>query len=136
MIDFAKMEEKIPYIPVEKRYGILPEHNICSISPAEDSSDSFITGNGPLRIHDSGRPYDNEMSFGLETLYEPLWKSAPLPPDLRPVLPKIRQLLLEGKPEETDPILDQAQKDAGFDKWMDFSKPILYPTGSPRMHTA
>ena len=35
MIDFSKLEYPYPYIPVEKRYDLLPEHCICSIAPAE-----------------------------------------------------------------------------------------------------
>ena len=45
-IDTKKLEYPIPYIPVEKRAAILPKHNICSIAPAGEPSDYFITGNG------------------------------------------------------------------------------------------
>ena len=55
-IDTKKLEYTIPYIPVEKRSSILPKHNICSIAPAEEPSDYFITGNGSLRIQASGQP--------------------------------------------------------------------------------
>ena len=106
MIDFAKLEYPYPYIPAERRRGLLPEHSICSIAPAEDSADDFITGNGALRVQASGRPYTEEMAYTQEMLYEPLWEKTPLPPDLRPHLPEIRRLLLEGKPEETDRLLD------------------------------
>ena len=41
-IDTRKLEYTIPYIPVEQRATILPKHNICSIAPAEESSDYFI----------------------------------------------------------------------------------------------
>ena len=135
-INFARMEYPYPYIPAEERRGMLPVHNICSVSPASDPSDDFITGSGPLRVQASGRPYTEEISCTLETLYEPLWEKTPLPPDLRPYLPRIRELLLQGKPEETDALLDEAQKKAGFDKYMDFDNKILYPTSSPRLHTA
>ena len=83
MIDFSKLEYPYPYIPVEKRYDVLPEHSICSIAPAEESSDDFITGNGALRVQASGRPYTEEMAYTQELLYEPLWEKTPLPPDLR-----------------------------------------------------
>ena len=55
-IDTKKLEYPIPYIPVEKRAAILPKHNICSIAPAGEPSDYFITGNGFLRIQASGQP--------------------------------------------------------------------------------
>ena len=115
-IDTKKIEYKIPYIPVEKRAAILPEHNICSIAPAEEPSDYFITGNGSLRIQASGQPYHDVMSYTQELLFEPKWAETPLPPDMRPYLPRIRQLLLEGKPDEANALVDEAQKKAGFDK--------------------
>ena len=109
-IETKKLEYSIPYIPVEKRYAILPKHNICSIAPAEDSSDNFITGNGTLRMQASGQPYNDVMTYTQEDLYEPKWAETPLPPDLRPYLPRIRQLLLEGKPDEANALVDEAQK--------------------------
>ena len=136
MIGYTKLDYALPYIPAEKRYPLLPEHSICSVAPAEDSSDCFITGNGSLRIRTSGQPYSDEFSYTQELLYEPQWKKPPLPPDLRPYLPRIRELLLQGKPEETDALLDEAQKKAGMEKYMDFSREILYPKAGPRLHTA
>lgn len=136
MIDFTNYQPRIQYIPAGKRSGILPLHSICSIAPADDPSDYLITGNGSQRIHSSGRPYNDEMAFTQEMLYEPHWAKTPEPPDLRPVLPRIRELLLQGKPEETDPLLDEVQKAAGFGKYMKFENKVVYPTGSPRLHTA
>ena len=135
-IDFARPDDPYAYLPAEKRRVILPEHNICSIFPALEPSDDFFTGNGELRVEVSGRPYTEEIGYTRETLYEPLWEKTPLPPDLRPYLSRIRELLLQGRPEETDALIDEAQKKAGFDKYMNFDNKILYPTGSPRLHTA
>ena len=63
-------------------------------------------------------------------------RTGPLPPDMRPYLPRIRQLLLEGKPDEANTLVDEAQKKAGFDKYMNFDNRILYPEAGPRRHTA
>ena len=126
-IDTRKLEYTIPYIPVEKRSTILPKHNICSIAPAGEFSDNFITGNGTLRIQSSGQPYNDVMTYTQEDLYEPKWAETPLPPDLRPYLSRIRQLLLEGKPAEANALVDEAQKKAGFEKYMNFDNRILYP---------
>ena len=117
-IETKKLEYSIPYIPVEKRSAILPKHNICSIAPAGESSDNFITGSGTLRIQTSGQPYNDVVTYTQEMLYEPKWAETPLPPDLRPYLPRIRQLLLEGKPNEANALVDEAQKKAGFEKYM------------------
>ena len=88
MIAFAKMNYPIPYIPADRRYDLLPEHSICSIAPADITADDFITGNGTLRVESAGRPYDDEMAYTQELLYEPLREKTPLPPDLRPYLPR------------------------------------------------
>ena len=42
-IDTKQLDYPIPYIPVDRRASILPKHNICSIAPAAESSDYFIT---------------------------------------------------------------------------------------------
>ena len=76
------------------------------------------------------------MTYTQELLYEPQWAETPLPPDMRPYLPRIRQLLLEGKANEADALVDEAQKKAGFEKYMNFDNKILYPVGGPRRHTA
>ena len=135
-IDTKKLEYPIPYIPVEQRSTILPKHNICSIAPANEPSDNFITGSGSLLLQASGQPYNEVMTYTQEMLYEPKWAATPLPPDLRPYLPRIRQLLLEGKPDEANALVDEAQKKAGFDKYMNFDNKILYPEAGPRRHTA
>ena len=135
-IDTKKLEYPFPYIPVERRSSILPKHNICSIAPAAESSDYFITGNGSLRIQASGQPYNDVMSYTHELLFEPKWAETPMPPDMRPYMPRIRQLLLEGKPDEANALVDEAQKKAGFDKYMNFDNNILYPEAGPRRHTA
>ena len=135
-IDTKKLEYPIPYIPVEQRATILPQHSICSIAPAAESSDDFITGSGTLRLQASGQPYNEVMTYTQEMLYEPKWAETPMPPDLRPYMPRIRQLLLEGKPDEANALVDEAQKKAGFDKYMNFDNKILYPEAGPRRHTA
>ena len=135
-IDTKKLEYSIPFISVEQRAAILPEHNICSIAPAAESSDDFITGNGTLRLQTSGQPYNEVMSYTHELLFEPKWAQTPMPPDMRPYLPRIRQLLLEGKADEANALVDEAQIKAGFDKYMNFDNKILYPEAGPRRHTA
>ena len=135
-IDTKKLEYSIPYIPVEKRSTILPKHNICSIAPAEESADYFITGSGVLRLQASGQPYNEVMNYTHELLYQPQWAETPLPPDLSVYMPRIRQLLLEGKPDEANALVDEAQKKAGFEKYMNFDNRILYPVGGPSRHQA
>ncbi|MBQ4168524.1 MAG: hypothetical protein II599_01670, partial [Bacteroidales bacterium] len=61
-IDTKQLDYPIPYIPVDRRASILPKHNICSIAPAAESSDYFITGSGVLRLQASGQPYNEVMT--------------------------------------------------------------------------
>lgn len=135
-IEIKKLEYPIPYIPVEKRANILPKYNICSIAPATESSDYFITGSGHLRLQASGQPYNEVMSYTQELLFAPKWAETPLPPDMSAYMPRIRQLLLEGKANEANALVDEAQKKAGMEKYMNFDNRILYPVGGPSRHTA
>ena len=97
MIDVKKLAYPYPYIPAERRSALLPGHNICSIAPADEPDDDFITGNGSTVIHAAGQPYDEEMSFTHERLYTVQWDKTPMPPSLSEYMPRIRQLLAEGR---------------------------------------
>lgn len=124
------------YIPAEKRADILPLRNVCSIAPAEDKSDYFYTGNGSHRVDVAGHPYKEEIIVTQELLYEPQWKSTPMPPDLRPYIADIRRHVLEGHPERADELIDRAQREAGLDKIMNLDAKIVYPAGSLHVHKA
>lgn len=124
------------YMPVEKRRAILPDRNVCSIKPAEERSDYLYTGNGSHRIDIAGHPYRDTMIVTQELLYEPLWAKTPDVPDLRPYMADIRKYVLEGRPECADHLIDQAQRESGFDKYMDLDAKIVYPTHSLRVHEA
>lgn len=136
MISYKFTSIPMPYIPIEKRAELLPARNICCIFPGAEPADYLETGNGSLKLNVSGQPYQEEMAFTQEMIYEPLWKNTPLPPDLRPYMSEIRQHLMNNEPEKTDALIDRAQREAGFEKYMNFDKPIVYPVGSPRRHTA
>lgn len=125
-----------PYMPVSKRKKYVPERNVCSIAPAQDVADYMYTGNGSHWVDVAGRPYDEEIIVKQELLYEPLWAQTPLPPDLRPYIDDIRKALLEGKPDVADRLIDQAQRDAGYDKYMNLDAKIVYPRESLRLHKA
>lgn len=127
---------RYPYVPVEQRAALLPLRNVCSIAPADESSDYFYTGNGSYRLDISGEPYQDELAVTHELLYEPKWAKTPDVPDLRPYMADIRKYVMEGKPELADKLLDKAQIEAGMDKYMDFDKKILYPVGSLHVHKA
>ncbi|MBQ3880322.1 MAG: glycoside hydrolase N-terminal domain-containing protein, partial [Oscillospiraceae bacterium] len=124
------------YMPVEKRRGILPKHNVCSIAPAEDRSDSLYSGSGLYRIDVNGKPFADEITVTQEACYEPQWAKTPTPPDLRPYMDEIRRHVLDGEPEKADALIDKAQREAGMDKYMNLDAKIVYPAGSPHVHKA
>src|SRR5690606_33612365 len=107
-------KHKYQAMPLENRKNILPERNVCSLAPSQDYADCISTGNGYQRIDVLGDPYNEELAFWQESLYEPQWSKTPEPPDLTGVMPKVRKLLLEGKLAEAGELVHQAQLEAGF----------------------
>ena len=136
MIKTIQMTPPYPYLKPEQRRNILPLHNVCSVSPGTEPSDWLYTGNGSHRVDVSGDPWHDEIAVTQELLYDPQWKDTPLPPDLRPYIADIRRHVLEGHPEEADKLVEKAQREAGLDKYMDLSRPIVYPMGSLHLHKA
>ena len=108
-------------MPLEERKRILPERSVCSLYPSNDYADCVSTGNGFQRIDVLGDPYNDELAFSQEALYEPIWAKTPEPPDLTGVMPDVRRLLREGKLAEAGELVHQVQLDAGFgslfNKW-------------------
>ena len=136
MIPTAQLRYPYPYMPLQARRDVLPQHNVCSISPGAEPSDWLYTGNGSHRIDVSGDPWHDEICVTQELLYEPKWRETPLPPDLRPYIGEIRRLVMAGQSDEADKILDKALREAGFDQRMNMDARIVYPTESLRLHKA
>ncbi len=126
------------YLPMSPalRQDYLPERNICSVTPAAESADAMYTGSGSYRLDVYGQPYADEIVVNHELLYEPQWLHTPTPPDLRPYIGDIRRHVLDGKPELADALIDKAQREAGFDRYMKLDNDIVYPTESLRTHPA
>lgn len=135
-IELKPYKHKYQAMPLENRKNILPERNVCSLAPSQDYADCISTGNGYQRIDVLGDPYNEELAFWQESLYEPQWSKTPEPPDLTGVMPKVRKLLLEGKLAEAGEVVHQAQLEAGFGplfgKWND----NIVPPSSLRLHRA
>ena len=136
MIAFAKYQYPIVYMPLEARRNILPKHSICSIAPSEERSDHMITANGSHWMDIAGHPYEDEHIFRQEMLYRPQWKETPMPPDMRPVLPKLRKLLLEGKNEEIVTLINDVQSKTVAGKYMTISQEFSFPANSLHRHNA
>ena len=119
---------------LETRKKILPERNVCSLYPAESYKDCFWVGNGHQKVEVMGNPYEDEMAFAHELLYEPQWVSAPEPPDLTRVMPEVRKKLLEGKFIEAADLVEDVQKKAGYE--LEIIKGSVMPTWSLHLHKA
>ncbi len=105
---------KYAAMSLDKRRKILPERSVCSLYPSNDYADCVSTGNGFQRVDVLGDPYNDELAFSQEALYEPLWAKTPEPPDLTGVMPDIRRLLREGKLEEVGELVHKVQLESGF----------------------
>lgn len=127
---------KYSYVPVSERGKFMSERSVCSIAPAKEQSDYFYTGNGAYWVEVKGHPYKEEIIVTQEKLYEPKWKETPLPPDLRPYLADIRKFVMDGKPELADELIEKAQREAGYEKYMNLDAKIVYPIGSLKVHKA
>lgn len=136
MVRLIQTSPKYPYMPLELRKNLIPAHSICSIAPAIDPADAFYTGNGRYRLDVFGNPFEETVVVGHELLYEPKWAKTPEPPDLRPYISDIRKAVLDGRPELADRLIEQAQREAGFERYMDMDRSIVYPTESLRTHEA
>lgn len=122
---------------LEKRRNMLPSRNVCSLIPARRADDALTTGNGRQRIAVMGDPYAEELAFTQELLYEPKWAKTPEPPDFTGILPRLRQLLREGKFEEAGELADSTRlADPNYAPWRDQPNASLYPVGSLSSHDA
>ena len=127
---------KYDAMPLEKRKKVLPERSVCSLYPSPDYADSISTGNGFQRVDILGDPYNDELAFSQEALYEPLWAKAPEPPDLTGVMPEVRRLLLEGKLAEAGELVTKAQIDAGFGPMLNKYNDNIFPPNMLRLNCA
>ena len=128
---------KYPPMPLEKRRALLPKRSVSSLYPAKADIDVMVTGNGKQRIDVIGEPYQERIIFKRERIMDMRWKNTPEPPDIAYAIPECRRLLLQGKFAEAAKMMDQATRDAGYDKWLD-KRPfgVEFPRLHPRLHSA
>lgn len=137
------VEMPVPHTPkyqpmsLEKRRTQLPHRSVCSLCPARRVDDALTTGNGRQRISVMGDPYEEELSFTHELIFEPKWAKTPEPPDFTGIMPQLRQLLLEGKFEEAGDLAEKTRlEDPNFASWKDQQQTTIYPVSSLRSHDA
>jgi len=91
----------------------VPERGFISTQPASNWEENLITGNGTLAISAFSRPLDERIIFNHERLFMPM--GAPhVPPDQSEHLPKIRQLIDEGRDKEAEELQFELTGQDGF----------------------
>lgn len=132
----VKYPLKYEPMSIEKRRQLLPPKSVSSLYPAKADTDVVVTGNGKQRIDVIGDPYHERIIYKRERIMDMRWKDTPEPPDVAYAIPECRKLLLQGKFEEAAKLMDQATKDAGYDKWID-KRPfgVEFPRLHPRLHS-
>ncbi len=91
----------------------VPERGFVSTQPASNWEENLITGNGALAISAFSRPLDERLIFNHERLFMPMGEPH-VPPDQSEHLPKIRQLIDEGKYKEAEELQFELTGQDGF----------------------
>lgn len=101
----------------------VPERGFISSQPAANWEEGLITGNGTLGLNAYSRPNAERIIFTHEELFMPM--GAPfVPVDQSASLPKIRQLIAEGKYKEAERLQFENSGQAGF-MYPDFYVPAF-----------
>jgi len=109
--------------PVAEGRLPVPERGFLSAQPASNWEEGLITGNGILGLNALSRPNDERIIFNHEELFMPM--GAPfVPVDQSADLPKIRQLIAEGKYKEAEKLQFDNSGQAGF-MYPDFYVPAF-----------
>ena len=127
---FEKRGERVRLSPMslEKRKSrkVVPQRGMCSIRPAENSEHGLLTGNGPVWATVFGHPFHERIEFHHELLYLLRWQEPLQPPQIAHVLPRVRELMLQG------------EYDKGLHLAIDTAKELWGPVGvrNTRRHPA
>lgn len=92
------------------RRKIVPQRGFCSLAPATTVNESLVSGNGAMRIELMGDPYAEQVLFHHERLLMP-WTKPVAAPNVADILPRVRQLELEGKHAEAMALALQRMSD-------------------------
>lgn len=127
---------KYPPMDIERRRELLPYKSVSSLYPSKEDEDVLVTANGKQRIDIVGDPYHERVIYRRERIMDMRWKDTPEPPDVAYAIPEARKYLRQGEFEKAAKVMDQATKDAGYDKWID-SRPfgVEFPRLHPRLHS-
>ncbi len=100
-----------------------PDRGFVSSQPATNWEEGLITGNGTLGLNAYSRPNKERIIFNHEELFMPMGEPT-VPPDQSADLPKIRQLIAEGKYKEAEVLQFENSGQKGF-MYPDFYVPAF-----------
>lgn len=101
----------------------VPERGFLSSQPAENWEQGLITGNGTLGLNALSRPNEERIIFNHEELFMPMGEPL-VPVDQSTDLPKIRELIAEGKYKEAERLQFENTGQEGF-MYPDFYVPAF-----------
>ncbi len=101
----------------------VPERGFVSSRPAKNWEEGLITGNGTLGLNAYSRPNEERIIFNHEELFMPMGEPT-VPPDQSKDLPKIRQLIAEGRYKEAEHLQFENSGQDGF-MYPDFYVPAF-----------
>ncbi|MFO8027391.1 MAG: glycoside hydrolase N-terminal domain-containing protein, partial [Opitutales bacterium] len=101
----------------------VPERGFLSSQPAENWEQGLITGNGTLGLNALSRPNEERIIFNHEELFMPMGEPL-VPVDQSADLPKIRELIAEGKYKEAERLQFENTGQEGF-MYPDFYVPAF-----------
>lgn len=93
---------------------VKPEKGFSSWQPAENWSQSLLTGNGSTGAMVIGQPYDETIILSHAALYLPQKRSGKIF-EQGSRLPEIRAMLLDGKYTEAGALTETMRKEQGYD---------------------
>lgn len=110
--------------PVAERHHLpVPERGFVSTRPAAQWEEGLITANGTIGLNALSRPLNERIIFTHERLFMPMGKPD-VPRDQSAQLPRLRQLVAEGKYKEAEQLQFQLCGQAGF-RYPDFFVPAF-----------
>lgn len=91
----------------------VPERGFISLKPAENWEHGLITANGTLAINALSQPLKERVIFNHERLFMPMGKPH-VPQNQSKQLPKIRELIADGKYKEAEKLQFKLSGQSGF----------------------
>lgn len=91
----------------------VPERGFISSEPAKNWEEGLITGNGKLGLNVFSKPNEERIIFTHEELFMPMGDPF-VPLDQSAYLPRIRELIAEGKYKEAERLQAEKSGQAGF----------------------